>query len=127
MNMTLNLAASTFNGNPLTDAGSPSVSLLHWSGALPVALIDSANSQLTANFSNFAHVHRNWGFTESGSYNLAFDVNGVGGIYGPSAGTGSFAIGFNVTAIPEPSSLYLIATGVSLVACRYRRRCLVSN
>ena len=85
-------------------------------------MIDSANSQLTANFVNFGHFHRNWGFSQSGEYALAFDVQGVGGTYGSTAGTASFVLGFNVTAIPEPSSLTLIAAGAGLVACRFRRR-----
>lgn len=122
-NLTLNLAASTFFGVSMATAGSPSVSLLNWSGTNPLPMIDSANGQLTANFSNFAHVHRNWGFSQSGEYNLAFDIQGVGGTYGANAGTGRFVMGFNVTAVPEPSSICLIgAAGLGIVSLRMRRR-----
>lgn len=121
-NLTLNLTNSTFNGISLANAGSPAVSLLSWSGTDAAPMIDSANGQLTANFENYAHVHRNWGFSESGNYVLGFDIAGVGGTHGNTAGAGSFSMGFNVSAVPEPSSLSLIAIGFGLAALRRRRR-----
>lgn len=121
-NLTLNLANSTFNGNPLSGAGSPSVSLLNWSGTTPVPLIDSANGQLTANFGNYAHVHRNWGFSQSGIYNLAFGIQGIGGTYGSTASPGNFTMGFNVSAVPEPSAVCLIAATFGLVGYRLHRK-----
>jgi len=109
-NLTLNVGASTFNGNPL--AGNAHVSLLHWDLAEnPVAMIDTATSQLTGTFENYDHVHRNWGFSEEGVYDLHFDISGVGGAYGATAGTGSFNMEFNV--IPEPSTVMLLLAGAA--------------
>jgi hypothetical protein len=122
LNLTLDLAASTFNGTTLANIDSPHVGLVGWDSNTPVALIDSANGQLTANFSNFGHFHRNWGFSKSGQYNLIFEIEGVGGTYGSTASTGGFSVQFNVTAIPEPSSLLLItAASVGLAFRRSRR------
>ncbi|MCC5845043.1 MAG: PEP-CTERM sorting domain-containing protein [Verrucomicrobia bacterium] len=116
LNFTLNLGASTFNGNPL--AGNADVSLLHWDGAdNPAPMIDTAAGSLTANFGNYAHVHRNWGFSDYGQYTLSFDLQGVGGTYGNTASTGSLDITFNV--IPEPSTVMLLLTGaIGLIGAR---------
>jgi surface-anchored protein len=122
-NLTLRLADSTFNGNPLGSSGA-FVSLLNYSGTNSEALIDSAANQLTANFSNWAHVHRNWGFSQYGTYSLAFDLQGVGGTYGPTAGVGTTTLGF-VAAVPEPGTVSLAALGLVCAAgglYRLRRR-----
>lgn len=120
-NLTLNLGASTFNGNPLGTSGA-FVSLLGWNAFdEPVAMFDSALDQLTANFSNYDHVHRNWGFSEYGSYVLAFDLEGVGGLYGPTASTGSTVVTFDV--VPEPSTYALLATALGFgTLLRWRQR-----
>jgi len=117
-NLTLKPADSTFNGSPLTESGA-FVSLLNWSGNDPVALIDSAAGLLTANFSNWDHVHRNWGFSQYGTYNLAFDLQGVGGTYGPTAGVGTTTLGF-VAAVPEPGTVSLAALGLLGAAGGFR-------
>jgi surface-anchored protein len=124
-NLTLNPAASTFNGNPLVGSGA-FVSLLHWSGSAPVALIDSAAGTLTANFVGplpadgaTTHVHRNWGFSQYGTYSLAFDLEGVGGAYGGSAAIGTTTIGF-VAAVPEPGTVSLAALGLLGAAGGFR-------
>jgi surface-anchored protein len=121
-NLTLNLTNSTFNNVALDQAGSPFVSLLNWSGTNPVPLINSESNLLTANFQNYAHVHRNWGFSQSGIYDLSFDIQGVGGTYGDTASVGSFNMTFNVSAVPEPSSMCLVAATMGLAAWRLRRR-----
>jgi len=123
LGLTLDLAASTFNGSSLSDAGSPFVSLLGWdpiTGA-PSAMIDSASGQLTANFGNYAHIHRNWGFSRSGEYVLNFNVNGVGGTYGDTAGTGNFSMAFEVAAVPEPSTVCVFAAVFGLAGMGLRR------
>ena len=119
-NFTLNLGASTFNGSPLTQAGSPDFVLLNWDGAnQPDPMIETAAGNQTAEFSNWGHVHRNFGFSEFGQYNLVFDIDGVGGEYGPSSG-GQVGVGFNV--IPEPSTLMLFGLGMGLMARVLRRK-----
>jgi len=123
-NLRLRPDDSTFNGGPLV--GSANVSLLHWTGSTPVALIDSAANQLTANFAAplsadgaTTHVHRNWGFSQYGTYSLAFDLEGVGGAYGGSAAIGTTTIGF-VAAVPEPGTVSLAALGLLGAAGGFR-------
>jgi hypothetical protein len=120
-NLRLRPGDSTFNGNPLV--GNADVSLLHWTGSTPVALINSAANQLTASFNNWDHVHRNWGFSQYGEYSLAFDLEGVGGVYGSTANVGSTTIGF-VAAVPEPGTLTLAGLGMagSIAGLRWVRR-----
>ena len=118
-NLTLDIGASTFNGNPL--AGNADVSLLNWdSFDNPVPQIDTADLLLTANFTNWGHVHRNWGFSEYGNYELVFTLEGVGGTYGATASTGSATLSFEV--VPEPAT-YALFTGLfALGLICYRRR-----
>jgi hypothetical protein len=118
--MTLNLSASTWNSLALDDAGAPEVGLFHWDTFNnPVALINTDTSTLTANFGNYAHVHRNWGFSQYGNYSLVFDIAGVGGTYGATASTSSFTMNFNV--IPEPSTGILLFGGLGLAALLRKR------
>jgi hypothetical protein len=106
--LTLNLAESTFNGSPLNTTGSPEVGLFHWGTFEEVIpMINTESGVLTASFPNYDHYHRNWGFSEFGTYDLVFGINGVDGVYGASAPTGSFGVTFAV--IPEPSTLALVA------------------
>lgn len=120
-NFTLNLGASTYNGNPLSDLGSPNFVLLNWDGVNnPVPMIETVDGNNTAEFGNYAHVHRNFGFSEFGQYNLVFDIDGVGGTYGSGAPTGQVGVGFNV--IPEPSTLMLFGLGMGLMARVLRRK-----
>jgi len=126
-NLRLRPDDSTFNGNPLVGSGA-FVSLLFWDttdplNPLPVPLIDSATGALTANFGNYQHRHRNWGFSRYGEYSLAFDLEGVGGVYGSTANVGSTTIGF-VAAVPEPGTLTLAGLGMagSIAGFRWLRR-----
>lgn len=70
-----------------------------------------------------AHDHANWSFTKEGIYNLTIEgfANPVGGgTQLTDIGTFTFAVG-NTTAVPEPSSIVLIAVcGVGLFAARRR-------
>jgi len=118
-NLTLNTGLSTFNGNALT--GNANVSLLRWNTVSETwtALFDTAANQNTANFNNYDHVHRNWGFSEYGDYSLVFDLQGVGGVYGDTALIGTTSVNFEV--VPEPSTYALLATALGLGALLRRR------
>ncbi len=117
-NLTLNPAASTFNGGPLV--GNANVSLINWDVTeTPIAQIDSATGLLTANFGNYEHVHRNWGFSRYGDYSLAFDLVGVGGTYGSTASVGTTTLNFAV-AVPEPGTVSLAVLGLLGAAGGFR-------
>lgn len=119
-NLTLDVANSTYNGNPLGASGQH-VGLFGWDFFdNPVPLINSSAALLTANFGNFNHHHRHWGFTAYGTYDLAFNIAGEGGLYGGTAAPGSFNATFNV--VPEPSALLLLTVGAGCAAFRRVRR-----
>lgn len=118
----LNVAGSTYNGNPLGASGKH-VGLLAWDLLdNPVAMIDTEGGMLSTVFINWGHAHRHWGFSDYGVYDLEMNIQGVGGLYGATAPTGTFRMTFNV-AVPEPSSLSLIVCGMGLLPF-HRRRCL---
>jgi len=122
--MTLNLANSTFNGNPMNQSGSPHVSILHWDAFNnPIALIDTAAAVNSVDLDVWGHIHRNWGFSEYGNYALSFDISGVGGEYGATASSDSVTLNFGV--IPEPSTLGLMllvmGLGAAFRSARIRR------
>lgn len=106
---TVNMTASTFNGDPLENT-SAHVSLLEQDTfEQPVALFNTAEDELTGTLNSvWTHQHRNWGFSEYGQYSLVLDVEGVGGEYGNS-GTQTT---LNFDVIPEPSTLGLLLLGL---------------
>jgi surface-anchored protein len=126
--LTLNPAASTFNGSPLVGSGA-FVSLLNWSGVDPVAVIDSATSLLNwqigvrtsgAQIGQLTtHVHRNWGFSQYGTYELAFNLQGLDAAGDPVGSMGTTTIGF-VAAVPEPGTVSLAALGLLGAAGGFR-------
>jgi len=122
MRLTLDVAGSSFNGDPLGTSGAH-VGLLHWdSFNNPVALINTDGGSLFVDFAMSGHVHRNWGFSQAGNYELAFTMTGLGGT-GDYAGvpSGSTSVSFNV--IPEPSTLMLLLGGaIGLVTARKLRK-----
>jgi surface-anchored protein len=86
----------------------------------PISFFQKLESMVVPCFFSFSqgHVHRNWGFSQYGSYELAFDLKG-GGAYGATAPTGSTKIGF-VVAVPEPSTVALAAAGCDRRGARDR-------
>jgi hypothetical protein len=123
--LSLKVGDSTFNGGALAGSGAE-VGLFHWDSPTlpsnPVALLNTAGGLFSTNFANFEHVHRHWGFSERGVYDLAFDFQGTGGLYGATAAPGSFRMSFNV--VPEPSTLALLGMGLGCFILRRHRRAL---
>jgi surface-anchored protein len=87
-----------------------------WQGGFTPTVFFQTNNGINPavdlyNISILSHDHANWSFTKEGIYNLTIQgfANPVGG--GPQLtdiGTFTFAVG-NATAVPEPSSIALIA------------------
>ncbi len=90
----------------------------------PTVFIDTAADDLDFSFPAFGHQHFVYGFSQEGEYQLKFDVQGVGGFFGPNSSVGSVLVNFNVAAVPEPATAGLIAAGFGCIAvgARYRRR-----
>lgn len=124
VNFTLDLTLSTFNGNPLSNAGSPHVAFFTVTGdpfvadTADTAYLNTGVNDLVSNWGNYTHQHRHWGFSELGDYSLVFNINGVGGSYGAIASTGQFTADFQV--IPEPAAA--IFFGLAALAYVVRRR-----
>jgi surface-anchored protein len=125
--LTLNPGNSKFNDGPLE--GNANVSLLNWSGVDPVAVIDSATSLLNWEIGVrtsggqqgqlTTHVHRNWGFSQYGTYELAFNLQGLDAAGDPVGSMGTTTIGF-VAAVPEPGTVSLAALGLLGAAGGFR-------
>lgn len=119
-NIGLNVGGSTYNGSPLGLSGKH-VSLLGWdllNNIVPE--IDTAGGLFSANYTNWGHFHRHWGFSDYGTYDLVFNIQGVGGAFGNTSAPGSFRMKF-VVSVPEPSSLLLMGMSVGGFAF-WRRR-----
>ncbi len=68
------------------------------------------------------HTHFNWAFTETGTYNLTFEISGTHLVDG--AKTASATYTFN--AVPEPTSIALIALGGAALFLHRRRKAKMS-
>jgi surface-anchored protein len=85
-------------------------------------------------FNNFgmpwgSHNHYNWAFTDTGVYDLTLQLSGdIDGEAFAAAGTFRFVVGSS-TAVPEPSSWWLMAAAgvASIAAPRLRRRLLAAS
>ena len=83
---------------------------------------ETASGNLVSDdFAVWGHAHWNYGFSEPGEYDLAFTVQGLGGIAGDT-NIGTFSLG--ITAVPEPMTAGLLAFGVGcmVVGGRYRSK-----
>jgi surface-anchored protein len=84
--------------------------------------IDSSDLFQIPSIQLVPHDHANWSFSKAGVYNLTIEgfLNPVSGPQLTNTGTFTFAVG-DLTAVPEPSSVALIAAcGVGLFAVRRR-------
>lgn len=62
-------------------------------------LIDTEHGDFSHDWPAWGHTHWHWGFSKQGQYDLAFDVEGVGGEYGDASATGSFSVHFTVNPL----------------------------
>lgn len=120
MRLTLDVANSLFNGVPLASSGAH-VGLFYWEFSEPIALINTNGGSSFADFAMSGHVHRNWGFTHAGTYNLAFNMSGLGGT-GDYANVPPGSVGVSFNVIPEPSTFLLLIAGAGIFAGSRRFR-----
>lgn len=78
----------------------------------------------TANGNNtmvlgFTHAHANWGFTETGLYDITLTVSATHAVDGPVSSTQT--LHFAVGAVPEPASATMLLLGGLCLASRRRR------
>lgn len=88
------------------------------SGDPTVINFETAANDLQHDWSNWGHSHWHFGFSQTGEYELVFEVQGVGGILGNSSIT---TTSLNFEVIPEPSSALLVPAALALLALRRRR------
>ncbi len=118
--LSLDTAASTYNGQPLNTSGAQ-FALISWDTfENQVVLLNTEANDLSNDFANWGHTHYNFGFSELGEYSLVFDFEGVGGTYGDIAPTGETTLNFDV--IPEPSTLGLILLGLGFGGLLRKKR-----
>lgn len=66
-----------------------------------------------------SHAHLNWGFSEPGSYSIAFEAAGVHVMDGPQV---SGPVAYHFQVVPEPGTLALTALGSGVLLLLIRRR-----
>lgn len=82
-------------------------------------LFETANNDFDYEWSAWGHDHWHYGFSEPGTYELAFTFSGVDDNGAAVTSEGSARLTFNV--VPEPSSSALVAVALSSVLLRRRR------
>ncbi len=90
-------------------------------------LFETADNDLIHDWPAWGHTHWNWGFTEEGTYDLQFDIQGYNifededtGIITETAITGVGTTNVSFVVIPEPSTagLALLAAGLAFAVRR---------
>ena len=88
-------------------------------GSPASVLYETADGNFSHDWGNWGHTHWHFGFSEVGDYSLVFDVEGIGGTYGASAGSSQVVLNFNV--VPEPSTALLGMFAMGALGLRRRR------
>ncbi len=121
-----NIAANQFDSMRLTldwanstTPGGAEFAMFRWDafGDPADVIYDTANSDFSYDWENWGHTHWHFGFSEVGDYSLVFNIEGIGGTYGATAGTSQVTLNF---VVPEPSTALLGM--VALGALGFRRR-----
>lgn len=117
--ITLSLAAVSGPGEVAISQTISGIGTLVWFSSVDAGLTSSGNAW---SFGVGLHQHLDWFFTEAGFYELTFEWAGEHAIDGLVTGTGTF--GFQVGAIPEPSTYaaFFGAAALGLALWQRRRR-----
>ena len=90
----------------------------------PVVGLSTVDEVLSISLTTGGHAHYNWGFTETGLYQLTFTVSGIlddgANTFVSDTATYTFAIG--ATPVPEPASFAVFGGLVALGFSAARRR-----
>jgi surface-anchored protein len=106
------------------------------SGGQPVVWMSTAEGGITAEALFFilegGHSHANWGFSRAGYYQIDFQLSGhltgTNELVESPVTTWHFGVEHLPVAIPEPSTLWLLAAALATGAwIRFRRRAHVAR
>lgn len=114
---TLDMAASTFNGSPLSLGLADLLVFRDTPGG--AVLVDTADEVFSWVNVLSGHTHYNFGFSEVGNYSLTFNTQGRDSNGDPLGIAGSGTIDFGV--IPEPHT-YGLLLGLAALGFVWRRR-----